>query len=354
MIAPSALQKLYNEITALMVEFKVRAETLLRGAARAAGGRFVEGRIKPIESLLLKLHKDAHQSALAAMDDLFAATIIVPNTTCIPLLRNELRANFIIERESEVKTNRPEEFIYDDLHLFLRLNIPLLEERFSKIIFELQVKTEMQFASAMVTRALAYKTRSLSWIKTRLASRIRALVEMVDELLARIAETPEEGEDDHSASYRLFADRNRIISVCRQCFSEAELPEDMRRLSVIVNDQLRQCQPISNIEELKTLLLAESFRPIREAQSISVVDKIFIALYKANRITADFREGRLHGDKAYLITNEMTALCPELAAVPRTVALSFRFERVGRSASGYKPTSGAAAKLRSVFSGDGQ
>jgi hypothetical protein len=176
----------------------------------------------------------------------------------------------------------------------------------------------------MVTRALAYKTKSLSWVKTRLASRIRALVEMVDELLARIAEAPEDGEDDLSASYRLFADRNHIITVCRQCFSEAELPEDMRRLSVIVNDQLRQCQPRANIEELRALLLADSFRAIREAQSISVVDKIFIALYKANRITADFREGKLYGDKAYLITTEMTVLCPELAAISenRRITLS--------------------------------
>ncbi len=238
MIVPSALQQLYNDISALMMEFKARAEPLLRGAARAAGGRFVEGRVKPIESLLLKLHKDARLPALAEMDDIFAATVVVPNTTCIPLLEDELRANFAIERKSELKTNRPEEFIYDDLHLFLRLNTPLLEEKFLKILFELQVKTEMQFASAMVTRALAYKTGSLSWIKTRLASRIRALVEMVDEFLARIAESPEEGEDDHSTSYKLFADRNRIIAVCRQCFSESELPEDMRRLSVIVDNHL--------------------------------------------------------------------------------------------------------------------
>lgn len=323
MIVPSALQQLYNEINALMLEFKVRAEPLLRGAARAAGGRFVDGRVKPIESLLLKLHKDARRPALTEMDDIFAATIVVPDTTRIPLLKNELRLNFFIERQSEIKTNKPEEFIYDDLHLFLRLNTPLLEEKFSTILFELQVKTEMQSASAMVTRALAYKTKSLSWVKTRLASRIRALVEMLDELLARIAEEPEE-EDDRSASYQLFAERNRIIAVCRESFPESELPEDMRRLSVIVHNQLRQCQPKANIDELKALLQAEGFRTVREAQSISIVDKIFISLYKANRITANFREGRLYGDKAYLITAEMTAQCPELAAIPenRRISLS--------------------------------
>jgi ppGpp synthetase/RelA/SpoT-type nucleotidyltranferase len=321
MIAPSALQQIYNEINALMVEFKGRVEPLLRGAARAAGGRFVEGRVKPIESLLLKLHKDARRPALAEMDDIFATTIVVPDTTRIPLLKDELRLNFVIERQSEVKTNKPEEFIYDDLHLFLRLNTPLLEEKFSRILFELQVKTEMQSASAMVTRALTYKTKSLSWVKTRLASRIRALVEMLDELLARIAEEPDE-EDDRSASYRLFAERNRIIAVCRESFSESELPEDMRRLSVIVHEQLRQCQPKTNIDDLKALLHGEAFQKVRKAQSISIVDKIFIALYKANRITADFREGRLHGDKAYLITAEMVALCPELAAIPQDRQIS--------------------------------
>jgi hypothetical protein len=181
----------------------------------------------------------------------------------------------------------------------------------------------MQFASAMVTRALAYKTKSLSWIKTRIASRIRALVEMVDDLLAQIAAETDEDEEAHP-TYALFSDRNRIIAICHECFTEPELPEDMRRLSVIIHEQLRLCRPKTTADGLRILLLSDRFKTIRQAQSISILDKIFIALYKGNLITHDFRTGSLYGDKAYLVTAEMIALCPELKAIPeeRRIKLS--------------------------------
>ncbi|HWX56481.1 MAG TPA: hypothetical protein VN176_17990 [Verrucomicrobiae bacterium] len=315
MIVPSELARSYDDLCAALPALQGKVELLLRGAARAVGARFAGIRLKPLPSALLKLYKDAPAQGLAGIQDFLAATIVVPDQTYIPRLKEELANNFVVDAQTAVKTNRPEEFIYDDLHLLLHLKAPGPEIPYGHLQFELQVKTDMQNASATVARQLSYKTKTLSWTRARLASRIRALVEMVDDLLVRIQETPED-QDESSTPYKLYVIRNKIISVCRESFSPSELPEDLRRLSIVIDDILRECKPPVSADELKALLSHNGFTSIREAQSISIVDKVLIAVYKANRISRDVNAGDLRGEKSYIISDEMISLCPELKKIP--------------------------------------
>ena len=322
MIIPTEFAQAYARLRPRLEELKAKVDPLISGAAYQAEGRAIPCRIKPEDSLLLKTEKDRLLNAFLEADDLLAATIVVPNEKQVEVAASALESQFDIKERKANKTRRPEEFIYDDLHLILTLKLAAgeLPSKLHRIKFEVQIKTEMQAAVSVVTRKLSYKPHVLSWTRARMASRIRALVETVDDLLTRIGEE-DPAEDARTGTFRTFTERNAITQGLEEIFAQDDFPEDRRRLAQIVETLLRESRPSLRIEDLKTILRRPAHAQIISATSISIVEKILIVLFREERLGP---ATDLHGDNRFLITSEMVDLCPPLRDVPpeRRVSLA--------------------------------
>jgi hypothetical protein len=154
--------------------------------------------------------------------------------------------------------------------------------------------------------------------KARFASRVRALVETVDDLLRRMAAEPDPDPEQSPDAYRSFAERNNIVVRLRKWFAESELLEDRRRLAVVIEDYMKECQPpLVTLDDLSRMLSREEYRPIVEATSLSVPQKIFIILVREGSLLATRGDpSTLRGRRRYLIIREMLDVCPELRFVP--------------------------------------
>ena len=152
-----------------------------------------------------------------------------------------------------LKTRPPEEFVYDDRHLILALlSEPGRDDsQIDNLSFELQIKTEMQAAVAAISRPLTYKTRWLSWSRARLASRIRATVELVDDLLSRLSEIPADTAHTPEERYEDYVRLNSIIDLLERTLASEQLPEDRRRLALTVDAYLKDCKPKQQIATLR-------------------------------------------------------------------------------------------------------
>lgn len=320
MTVPSGFAQAYNRVIPVLERLQAKCDLLLRGVARSVEGRYYS-RIKPPESLLMKIERDGPEKPFEEIEDLFAATIVVPNSTLVQRVDEGISELFEIVKMVPPKTRAPEEFIYDDRHLILKLRQePGREDpELASIRFELQIKTEMQAAASAVSRELGYKTRWLSWAKARLASRIRALVEMADDLLARLVESLEDAKEPPEERYEMFANRNRIIQILEQTLAPEQMPEDRRRLAITVEKYLELCKPKTSPEELKQMIEDDKYAKVREAISLTAAGSVFIVLFMEGRLADNPADPlSLHGKRRYLITNEMIDFCPPLRQIPES------------------------------------
>jgi|SRR6266850_418579 len=329
MNVPGEFQQAYNQIVPALEKLKVQSNRLLQGVAHSVGGRLIEARIKPIESVLLKTEKDGLAKPFDEMTDLLAATIVVKNEGTILRVEEEVRKIASVFEPVSPKVGKPEEFIYDDRHVILKLiqDPGNADPELENLSLELQIKTEMRAAASSITRDLDYKSRWLVWQRKRWASRIRALVEMVDDLLVKLAEEESESDIPPTELYPSFEHRNRILRTLLECLVTDQLPEDRRRLAVTVERYLRDCNPPLPVADLRTFLLDARHTTIREASSLSPAQKVFLELFREGKLLQNAGDpSSLLGSRRYLITKEMIDLCPELRAVPqnRRIDLSLK------------------------------
>jgi ppGpp synthetase/RelA/SpoT-type nucleotidyltranferase len=323
MTVPGELEQAYNRVRHALQRLKGVSDPLLAGVARSVGSRRPPAsRIKPVESVLLKIERDGPERPFEEIEDLFAATIVVPNSTLIPKVEEEVGRLFEIVDRVPPKTKKPSEFVYDDRHLILKLQQePGREARdLASIRFELQIKTEMQAAASAVSREFSYKTKWLSWTRARMESSIRALVEMLDGILASLAESSD-SEEPAEEEYAVFANRNKIVQILEEILVSEQLPDDRRRLAVVVEDCLRLCKPKASIEDLGQILRKKEHARITQARSLSAAGSVFIVLFLEGRLTNQSAKeqpdpNRLLGKRRYLVTQEMIDFCPLLEDMP--------------------------------------
>lgn len=248
MTQPADFIESYNQALPCYERLQARSEFLLKAAAHAAGARWDRGKFKPPESILSKIEKEGFADPFKQIEDLFVATIVVPNETFILKVEREIEQHLDVVKNIVPKTRKLEEFVYDDHRLILKLRPDVEHEDsdLANLIFELQIKTEMQVAASAVSRELVYKVRTLSWSRTRMAIRVRVLVEMVDDLLIKL----QQAEDNEAVEgqYQLFMNRNHIIKVLDECLAPEQMPDDRRRLAIVVEEYLGVCRPAVTVD----------------------------------------------------------------------------------------------------------
>jgi ppGpp synthetase/RelA/SpoT-type nucleotidyltranferase len=193
-----------------------------------------ESRIKEVESFAVKI-ESGRASKPTALEDFFACTLVVPNST-------ELKqAELLVQGSFDVKYQRPKDpaetrkeataFPFDDLRLYVtRKNAGALPPTpLDQIIFEVQIKTFLQHAWSIATHDLVYKTDDVRWSKDRIAAHIKAMIEHAElsiQEAAALAQSELLSKTDEQT--RTLAE---IITVLTAQWPRADLPENIRGLA---------------------------------------------------------------------------------------------------------------------------
>lgn len=233
---PSDLLSSYTTTRHEIEALRERVDPILQSVAADRKGLYVS-RLESPDSIFEKVVLGRYSTPLREMEDLLAATIVLPNA---PVGESRTKFEKILEAGFEVvevrtnRTRRPSEFIYDDLHYILKLlDSPLLlNKSLLNWRFELQVKSYLEYGWSKATHDLMYKSEHESWRASRVEAQTKALIEMAEAALTT-GETllPKTAE----RSYAPIDERVAISGLIAEWWLR-DLPNDRRRLSLFVSE----------------------------------------------------------------------------------------------------------------------
>lgn len=197
-------------------------------------------RLKAEESFALKVEAGICDENLV-IDDFFACTVVVRNSTEIAAATKIIEDNFVVVKRRPHSPNqtksRPTEFQFDDLRMYVRLRPGYAgASDIHGVVFEIQVKSFLQHAWAIATHDLTYKTDEVNWARFRVASQIRAMLEHAELSIERFDSLA--SSNIIAKEYQVYVEAHRIISALRKRFNPAALPKDLQRLALAINEAL--------------------------------------------------------------------------------------------------------------------
>ncbi len=269
-------------------------------------------RIKESKSLYEKIQLQRYQNS-DEIEDFFAATIIIPNRSEEPCVREQLNTFFeiLVIRDRKTAKKDPQIFRFDSTRIVLteKINPGQQNQPAVALKFEVQIRTALEHAWAVATHPIEYKGKSVDWKTSRFCSQIKGSLEQIDNLLTcsesaieSIDESPWPEIEVKVAVIAFFEDLrdNPIPSVC--------YPENPRlfasnvfELAKAISENYRNIdsgwQKIK--EKTTTYLLANQF-PI----SISLFQFLIGLLIDDNNI-----ESKIYGN--FYISSELETFFPE-------------------------------------------
>lgn len=197
-------------------------------------------RLKSEESFSLKVEAGLCDDKLV-IDDFYACTIVVRNSTEIATATKAVEDNFVVvsrRPSAPDKTKvKPTEFQFDDLRMYVKLKPGYAgATEIHNIIFEIQVKTFLQHAWGIATHDLTYKTDEVNWARFRVASQIRAMLEHAELSIERFESLATSSL--LAKEYNEYVEIHNIISGLQSRFEPAALPKDLLRLAKAISSAL--------------------------------------------------------------------------------------------------------------------
>lgn len=181
---PPSFEYVYLREAETAERLEAYAGSRLRGLCADQKWLFAS-RMKSEESVFAKLQLGELASILK-MDDVYAATVVVPTRNDIPTAISAVMAEY---PDSEVKVRKredPHRFQYDDTHIYATLGstAPGIDNAIRYRPFEIQVRTGLQFSWWKATHDVLYKGDIKDWRLERVASQARGTLDLIDGVLA--------------------------------------------------------------------------------------------------------------------------------------------------------------------------
>lgn len=214
-------------------------------------------RVKARESFAQKLETGRY-AKIEDIDDIFACTIVVANIDEIKIADHLVRSHFqIVARrpvDSKISPHSPENFSYDSLRLYCRVQGAHTSRQYGGMTFEIQIKSFLEHAWAVATHDFNYKTERVSWSKSRIVAQLKAMLDNI-ELTISEADALHESEilDKNNDDYK---NTNEYIDLYLKYWPRKHLPTDLRRLSECTGALINALK--SNVTLLDKALAAET------------------------------------------------------------------------------------------------
>lgn len=195
-----------------------------------------ESRVKELVSFALKIETGRFEKP-EALEDFFACTIVVANSSELQRAEKLIRENFTLRgRKPKAKKRTlktPETFPFDDLRLYVTVrDDPAMSPPppgLSGIVFEVQIKTFLQHAWSIATHDLVYKSDEVDWGKQRIAYQVKAMLEHAEVSIqeaGKLAKSSALAKEDRRTK-KIKAG----IGLLKSQWDQDKLPSDMRRLA---------------------------------------------------------------------------------------------------------------------------
>lgn len=215
---------------------------------------FFIARVKELPSFALKLETGRVENP-QALEDFYACTLVVPTMKLIDDAEKLVLDHFDQAGRRPAQDNKthksPSEFTFDDLRLYVkrRPQSSGKNDDLSGIVFEVQIKTVLQYAWSIATHDLIYKTDTVSWPKERIAFQVKAMLEHAEIAISeaeRISDAYGVAKMDQRTESILL-----IIDRAKRFWQRDALPEDLKRLAENILSLLGAAKvPVNDLERL--------------------------------------------------------------------------------------------------------
>ena len=180
MKVPASIRRLHEDQKAINDRLKAAIDERMRGLKNPRW--HYESRVKELPSFALKIESGRFDNP-RSLEDFFACTIVVANSTEIDEAEKLIDENFALQERRPQHPSHTHKasyaFPFDDLRLYVALadkpSVPPTD--LIGIVFEVQIKTFLQHAWSIATHDLLYKTDDANWSKERIAYQIKAMLE---------------------------------------------------------------------------------------------------------------------------------------------------------------------------------
>lgn len=182
-------------------------------------------RQKTVESLAEKIETGRYKS-WEDLDDLYGATIIIPNLNEEDNVITFLKQTFKkVDMRRRGTNNKPVDVFRFDSTRFIGKLKPVEGDRSNliyKINFEVQIRTAFEHAWSVSTHPLAYKSEEINWKMLRLSAQIKASVEQLDMLISGAKDISKHIGSNNWPEIEI---KIKILEFIKDLFSSNKIPE---------------------------------------------------------------------------------------------------------------------------------
>ena len=219
MIVPAEISRRYVN-TIKQIEFNSDiVKTTLQKFCEDKGFAFLS-RIKSVESLSEKIDTGRY-SKWSELDDILACSIIIPNLShedsVIKHIESIYPSDKIISRKTKNKS--PEVFRFDTTRYLSHLNT----NSNVSLYFEIQIRTVLEHAWITTTHDLVYKYNKIEWRRLRLASELKANLELLDNIILAFEENL---YLRHENNWPEIVSKIKIQNFLLDCFDRKLIPNE--------------------------------------------------------------------------------------------------------------------------------
>lgn len=226
---PSAAEAFFQDTRTAAAAAERRLDASLRSFC-ATQHYLSTVRTKSLPSLSEKIETGRYES-LAALEDLVAATIVVPTASHFPEVERFLETILTSTHwrgGPRRVTQAPDQFRFDANRIIgvSRIQEELdLPRGLDRLRVEVQIHTAFEYAWTMVTHDLVYKSETVDWRRLRLSAQLKATVEQVDLLIATFEQSAASIPERTHPGTECLA---HIIAVFQQWIATGEIPSELK------------------------------------------------------------------------------------------------------------------------------
>lgn len=238
-----SVRALYDEFYPLYQRLSVDVNERLKPRAEEKQW-FFRSRVKQMESYAQKL-ETGRVSDPRRPEDFFACTIVVPTLVQIEEAEELVTGIYPLQSRrppnNQKTSKRSSSFLFDDLRLYVQQPRSTTGRNtdLDDLVFEVQVKTTLQYAWGVATHDLIYKSDHVSWPRERIAYQVKAMLEHAEIAIAeaeRLAVAPGVAKAD-----QFTEDTMVVLQELNATWADDQLPKDRKRLADSILQVLHLC-----------------------------------------------------------------------------------------------------------------
>lgn len=264
------IRDIYNSSLSRYQNLENEVKNTLKPSVEDCGWFFL-GRVKELESFALKI-ETGRVLDLRNLEDFYACTIVVSTMGEIEkaekLVKDLFNLSYRRPKQADITHKVASSFVFDDLRLYVtrKPSASGLHPDLDGVIFEIQVKTILQYAWSVATHDLIYKSNSVSWPRERIAFQVKAMLEHAEVAIAGANNLANESAVAMQDTQTIAV--SHLIEHIKNIWTEDTLPKDVKRLAETVLNLLRAAdcdvdrfQSIINDEKKRLNIIPKDLSP---------------------------------------------------------------------------------------------